>query len=316
LSAAAVSVVGFDPLRDKSYQATRLGALIVDHLASKTTSGRSEETLDGKERVLAEFALMWPRTGVEQVELRHVEHFLAKPTWGPERRRVARSHLNQFFEWARLRDLIARNPLDRLEAPIRKKQKAYDVFTDAEVAALTSLPKPDGPLLLAMVDAGLRRGECLSLRPRHILPEPMPGQLRIVGGKGGKDRLIPMTRRLSRQLAELQLVEGMADTDFFWYTRPGGKKIRRTVKGGEASFHVWWTRCLSAADVRYRNPHMTRHTFATRWLRRGGRLETLSMVMGHESIRTTHDLYAHLDTRDVLLDLEIMEAGFDAQTSA
>jgi hypothetical protein len=53
---------------------------------------------------------------------------------------------------------------------------------------------------------------------------------------------------------------------------------------------------------------MARHTFATRYLRKGGRLETLSMVMGHESIRTTYDLYAHLDMRDAALDMALIEA--------
>jgi integrase len=43
-------------------------------------------------------------------------------------------------------------------------------------------------------------------------------------------------------------------------------------------------------------------------LRAGGRLETLSMVLGHESIKTTFDLYGHLDTRDTALDIALLEA--------
>ncbi len=307
MSAAIVEVVEFDPLRDKSYRLTRLGGPIVDHLASKQQLGRSGNTLDDKERCLAAFALMWPRLELAQVETRHCVHFLAKTTWSAEKRRTQRSHLNQLFLWAIRWELIERNPLDKLEPQQRAKKKVYDVFSDAEIAALCSLPAVDGTLVLAMLDAGLRRSECLGLQPRHIIPEPLPGQLRILAGKGGKDRLVPLTRRLSRALAELQLVEAIESKDFFWYTKPGGRKIRRTVKAGEASFHLWWTRCLDDAGVRYRNPHTTRHTFATRWLRRGGRLETLSMVMGHESIRTTFDLYGHLDTRDILIDMELIE---------
>src|SRR5215213_7085764 len=89
----------------------------------------------------------------------------------------------------------------------------------------------------------------------------------------------------------------------------GWHAISRVKPIGEGTFHRWWERCLDAAGVRYRNPHVTRHTFATRWLRRGGRLETLSMVMGHASIRTTFDLYGHLDTRDVLADMEKFDAA-------
>lgn len=306
-SLAADSGVEFDPLRDKSYRLTRLGGPIVDHLASKETAGRSDETLDAKERCLAEFALKYPKLRVDQVEARHIEHFLAKKTWGWEKRRTQRSHLNQFLTWSMKRRLIVRNPIDDLDTPARKSQKTYDLFSDAEIAALTGLPALDGTLMLVMFDAGLRRGECLALQPRHILPEPIPGQLRIIGGKGDKDRIVDLTKRLSRSLAEYQFVEGMGLKDHFWYTKPGGKSIRRSVQAGEASFHIWWVRCLDQADVRYRNPHMTRHTFATRWLRRGGRLETLKQIMGHESIRTTSDLYGHIDTRDVRRDLEIVE---------
>jgi integrase len=51
---------------------------------------------------------------------------------------------------------------------------------------------------------------------------------------------------------------------------------------------------------------LTRHTFATRYLRRGGRLETLRKVLGHESINTTEGEYVHLDMRDVALDFALV----------
>jgi integrase len=44
---------------------------------------------------------------------------------------------------------------------------------------------------------------------------------------------------------------------------------------------------------------------ATRWLRRGG-ITTLSTAMGHASLATTYDLYGHLDTRDLVADLELI----------
>jgi integrase len=37
-----------------------------------------------------------------------------------------------------------------------------------------------------------------------------------------------------------------------------------------------------------------------------GRLETLQLVLGHESIRTTSDLYGHLDMSDVALDMGLV----------
>jgi integrase len=40
--------------------------------------------------------------------------------------------------------------------------------------------------------------------------------------------------------------------------------------------------------------HLLRHAFASRAHARGVRLQDLSMVMGHESIRTTEKIYVHL----------------------
>ena len=39
-----------------------------------------------------------------------------------------------------------------------------------------------------------------------------------------------------------------------------------------------------------------------------GRLERLSTAMGHASIKTTYDLYGHLDAGDVAADHALIEA--------
>jgi integrase len=305
--AAATYGVGFDPLLDKSYRDTALGRPIVDYLAWKTTQGRAPRTVEDKERYLSSLALMFPAKTLEDLGSADLLHWAAAQP-GPSRRHRA-SHVNDFFRWAIRWDLIVVNPMDKLGQFERAGQRVYDIFLAAEVEALSSLPLPDGPLMVALFDAGLRKGEARRLQGRHVIPEPMPGQLRVMGGKGGEDRLVPLTERLSQRLAELAFVEGIGQQQFFWYDRPGGGKIRRTQEVAERAFERWWRRCLGEAGVRYRNPHMARHTFATNWLRKGGRLETLSLVMGHASIRTTFDLYGHLDTRDIVADLRLIEAA-------
>jgi integrase len=102
-------------------------------------------------------------------------------------------------------------------------------------------------------------------------------------------------------------LDGLEPADYLWYKRRGGgPRIQRDSPIEETCFNDWWRRCLTAAEVRYRNPHMSRHTFATRFLRNRGRLETLQLVLGHEGIQTTSDLYGHLDMRDVARDLGLV----------
>ena len=138
-------------------------------------------------------------------------------------------------------------------------------------------------------------------------------QLVVVEGKGGKDRVVPMTGRLATALADLILTDAIEPEQFIWYGTsgnqhgPGGITHRRPVS--EGTFHRWWVRVIEEASVKYPNPHCARHTFVTHWLKRGGRIETLSKAMGHASIATTIDLYAHLDLSDLARDLAIVEGS-------
>jgi integrase len=155
-----------------------------------------------------------------------------------------------------------------------------------------------------LFDVGLRKGEARNLRLMHVGDD-----VRILRGKGGKDRVVPATTIVVQRVNELAILDGLTARDHFWYSRPGGgQQIARERPIGDGSFDRWWRRCLDDAEIRYRNPHVARHTFATRWLKRGGRITTLSTAMGHASISTTYDLYGHLDTRDLVADLALITA--------
>jgi integrase/recombinase XerC len=306
LSAVAVD---FDPTRDKSYQATRLGRSVADFLAWMETGGAAERTLDQYERDLSRGCKMFPNTPLEEFSDSQMLH-VAK-SFQPKERRTRVAAWKAFFKWAvRTRRIVA-NPCDALPTIKRQPKKVYDVFTDAEITALCGLPVRDGALFALLFDAGPRKGDCRNFHFRNWRPdatEDAPyGMLAFHEGKGGKDRQVPASEQIARKLSELAIFDGLKSAHFLWYTRPGGgSKIARDNAVGDGSFDRWWERSLGEAGVRYRNPHMTRHTFATRFLRGRGRLETLKDILGHESIQTTYDLYGHLDTRDMAYDLGLI----------
>ncbi len=300
--------VGSDPTKDKRYRKTRLGPDVVAWLAWLEVGGRMDRTIDGYEREMAQLCLMYPRLPLQALTDAEVGQCIAAcPRLSRRKRRVV---YNQFFKWAVRTRRIQHNPVDLLPEIRRTPQKWIDVFSDTEIHDLYDAhPIVDRALLALLFEAGLRQKEARDLQVRRLKLDPEP-YVAIVAGKGGKDRVVPMTRALEENVRALLLLEQLGPRDHLWWTRPGGGNvINRNRPMGEASFQRWWRRCLDEAGVRYRNPHTARHTFATRWLRLGGRITTLSVVMGHASIKTTFDLYGHLDTRDVLADMALIQGG-------
>ena len=296
----------YDPTRDKSYRETALGRPIVDYLGYKQLRGRSDRTLDDKERCLASLALMYPSLGVAGLASEDLLHWVIAQPLGSRRHRS--SHVNDFFKWAVRWDLIERNPMDKIESFTPPPQKVIDVFADPEIALLTGLPEPrDRALMQILFDQGLRKAEARNCQLQHFRDDGL-----FIDGKGKRQRLVPVTPQVEQAVNEVALLDGMEPTDHLWYSRPGGGSvIARTRPIGDCSFQFWWQRCIDLAGVRYRNPHTTRHTFATRYLRKGGDIVKLKRLMGHASIKTTDESYTHLDTTDLAAEFAELFGSID-----
>ena len=306
-----------EPLRDKAYQLTGLGPAVTDFLAWKQADGAADRTLDTYERDLARACILYPEKTLDTFTSQDILHVVNVFPQRSQKR--ARAALASLYKWAILWDRVDRNPMDRIPRAPQPPGRYIEVFTDTEVAALTGLEDlRDRTLMAVMFDAGLRKGEARNLIAGRCLLDDQV--IVIVGGKGGKDRVIPTTARLTATLADLFLTDGLEPGDHVWHSARGNQYGHRAISRikpiGEGTFHRWWGRCLDQAGVRYRNPHVARHTFATRWLQRGGRMETLSKAMGHASIATTVDLYAHLDILDVARDLALVEASESIHSKA
>lgn len=309
LTAAEWAAMMREPLKDQAYRATGLGPAVTDFLAWKRLDGAAEETLDTYERDLARACILYPEKTLETLTSENILHVIT--IFPPRSQKRARAALASMYRWAVLWGKVDRNPMDRIPRAPQPPGRYIEVFTDAEIAALTSLDSRDGALMAILFDAGLRKAEARKLRAEHCLLERR--QLVVVGGKGGKDRVIPMTTRLVGALADLVLTDAIEPDEHIWHggrgNQLGYRAITRNRPIGEGTFHRWWGRCLEHAAIPYRNPHVARHTFATRWLQRGGRMETLSRAMGHASIATTVDQYGHLDLSDIARDLALVEAA-------
>jgi integrase len=299
-----------DEALDESYYQTAVGAEIRDWKNYIELEGKSPATVYQYTRDLAGLVLMFPDVPIRKFTDSHILAWL-KTVPAPSRPSRLDGGVSSFFRWARMRRRIRENPLDFVPRAKQKRGRHIPVFSQAEVDDFLSLPARDAVLMAIMFGAGLRKGECQALQVRRLKVAEEPAHVVVLEGKGDKDRYADFLPDMAEIVREFLLLNDLAPTDYLWYSKPGGSEraIRRDTKISGAAFSDWWDRCRFKARVRddagnrEANPHLTRHTYATEYLRRGGRLETLSLSMGHASIKTTFDLYAHMDVRDRLIDL-------------
>lgn len=302
----STAVVEFDPIRDKTYRRARLGPDVAAFLAWLELGGASPITVDNYERALAVVCRMYPLTPVDQItDAQLAQVFKRFPA---RSRRVRVAPYRTFFRWARQTRRVQENPMELLPLIRRQPRRRPEVFSDAEVDTLLALPVVDAAPLGLLLEAGLRRSEAIAMTVRRC--DPSSGWVKVIAGKGGKDRRVPMSERLQTLLADLVLLEGLDPADHVFYRVYANAVTSRRLRDkpiGEGTFARWWRRCLDEAAVRYRTPHVARHTYATRWKRRGLAIEDLAVTMGHESVRTTADLYAQIEPEDVAARMALIE---------
>jgi len=133
-------------------------------------------------------------------------------------------------------------------------------------------------ILSAIYATGMRVGEAVHLRIADIDSQRM--MIRIMQGKGHKDRFVP----LSTKLLELLRVYWRRVRPREWlfpgrrFDRPLG-----TAHVVEACAHAR----LHAGLAKAAHPHCLRHAFATHLLEAGTDVRTIQLLLGHRSLSTT-----------------------------
>jgi integrase/recombinase XerD len=159
---------------------------------------------------------------------------------------------------------------------------------DAFVAALRT--RRDRAMVEAMLLGGLRRCEVLGLR----LGDIRPGERRlfIADGKGGHQRIVPVSPRffatLASYLAE-ERPERAADDHVFLVAK--GPRRGRPLSAAGLDEIVAGAR--GRAGIEHLTCHQLRHTCFTRLREAGMALEAIQAQAGHRSIESTR-IYLHL----------------------
>lgn len=175
-----------------------------------------------------------------------------------------------------------------LELPIalpKKPQRIPELFTRDEVARLlAACPNPKHRMMLGTCyGAGLRVSELVALQVRDIDGEQ--GLLRIVQGKGAKDRLVPIGQTLLDQLRRYWCLYRPRIWLFPSRDPAHGISISTAQKAFRAA--------VARAKIdKIGGIHALRHAYATHQLASGMPIHTLKVVLGHNNLHST-ERYLH-----------------------
>ena len=204
--------------------------------------------------------------------------------------------LRRFFLWALRRGLCAEDPCLGLRSA-RQPARFPKTLSEAQVEALLAAPDIDTTLGLrdrAMLETlyatGLRVSELVGLGVQDL--SLSDGVVRVVMGKGGKDRLVPLGGEalhwIERHLHESRpAILGARLCDALFVTSRAAAMTRQ-------AFWLLIKKYALQADIRVPlSPHVLRHAFATHLLNHGADLRVVQMLLGHADISTTQ-IYTHV----------------------
>ena len=189
--------------------------------------------------------------------------------------------LQRFFTWAEDEGEIDVSPMRRMRPP-KFEERIPDVLEVDDLRRLMDAcrgrafeARRDLAVLLLLIDTGMRRGEVAAVRYADL--DLDQGLLRVMG-KGGRERVVPLGRKLVQALDRYLRVrlrhehEGAAALFL-------GRAGPITASG---VYQIVRNRAR-AAGIPNVHPHQLRHSFAHAWLVAGGQETDLMRVAGWRS---------------------------------
>ncbi|QZH75632.1 MAG: tyrosine recombinase [Erythrobacter sp.] len=206
------------------------------------------------------------------------------------------SALRQFYgfcvdEGLRDDDPSAALPRPQARRPLPKILSHAEVerlFTTVEDEAAGDHPPAVRMLVLLelLYGSGLRATELVALALSAV---PRDAPFLTITGKGGQQRMVPVSRRAQAALSRWMAVRPAAASPLLF---PSGKAHLSRIRLYQLVKALAARADIDPAKV---SPHVLRHAFATHLLEGGADLRVLQTLLGHADIATTQ-IYTHVDS--------------------
>ena len=213
----------------------------------------------------------------------------------PRSRSRAITALRQFFLFLQTEGIRPDNPTKSLKTPAQPRPIPH-YLTEDQVACLFAWLQraltPEDKRLLAMLEllygVGLRASELVSL-PLSALSKDLSSLM--VTGKGGKERLLPLTVGTAEALRVYQAVRphflSRPQSPFLFPARSRQGHVTRQ------QLDLKLKDLAAKVGLPPLSAHVLRHSLATHLLHRGVDLPTLQAILRHEDLSTTQ-IYTHI----------------------
>lgn len=229
--------------------------------------------------------------------------------------------LKKFFNYALNEGYIIRNPCSGIKyKSINSSNKEVEVFKDEEIRELVSSIKGNRikVVILLALGTGLRQGELLALTWDDIdlnncvlKVDKSIKQVTVIHNSDKRHfetiisapktknavREVPIPSSLIKELKKQKVMQNEdrlkagssydKDSAFVFTTELGHPIDARNLTRA-------YKRAIKKAGIPYRKFHALRHTYATKLFEQNAPLKTISMLLGHSSIKITADTYTHV----------------------
>ncbi|WMJ80790.1 tyrosine-type recombinase/integrase [Clostridium sp. MB40-C1] len=174
---------------------------------------------------------------------------------------------------------------------IQKKERTY-LSTEEAFQLMDAVEHPLIQLVIkTLYYTGLRISECLNLKLDDL--DIKNKVIHVIGGKGNKNRDIPINQNLLPLLENyLNYEREDIDSDYLFATKKTGhlssayvnSVLRDTVK------NLGWKKHVTA--------HILRHSFASNLIKNGVNLVYVQKLLGHSNLKVT-SIYTHANMEDL-----------------
>lgn len=200
--------------------------------------------------------------------------------------------LKSFFKFLIKREIVTVNPTANINS-LKTDQKIPNFIKEKDINYLFDNlkvednfeGKRDMLILELLYGTGIRISELINLKTQNI--NLTKKEIKVLG-KRNKERIIPIHDQILNQLNKFikKKKDIKSVNEYLLCTKKGDQLYPMLI------YRIVKKHLSSLINSKKYNPHLLRHTFATHILNKGGDLNSIKDLLGHESLAATQ-IYTH-----------------------